>query len=675
MNQPNQDACLAPAMIQQFLDEELSAVEEAQAQNHIAACEHCQSTIENLATSGKGWGSFRNNLEDFPKLDSSTQAFDEGALEPFELSDLLAPTDDPDSLGRLGRYEVSGIIGRGSAGIVLKAHDSSLNRYVAIKMLAPGLAYRGSARKRFEREARAIAAVSHPNVIEVHGVEEQQEKTFLVMQYFPGGSLHNRILREGWMTTTGVCRIGVQIARGLSEAHRQGIIHRDIKPANILLEDGTERAVVSDFGLASVSDEVKMTMSGMIAGTPQFMSPEQARGQDLDSRTDLFSLGCVMYAACTGRSPFEGENLMGVINSVCEATPKPIRELNPEIAPWLEDFIHRLLAKDREQRFQTAQEVDEILTVELAYLQMPANIPEPVRDWKLPKFSQARRIFMLFGSLFAVAIAACLFVYSQTGDADNHSKINNYGIAPTPQEESAFEAEAVFELAYRTHLQELALRGDMAKSIEAHQKSLALGFDPAQSAYLMACAYSVEKNDKEVFAWLEKAIQMGFHDYEAAIAQPELKRLEANAKFQAFVEQSRLLDSKFVEADRAYFKTMDYRLGETLYREWLKQCPLDEHAIMMLGAALLEQGKFEEALPWNEKTRHSVRYANFGAYNLGCIAAQRGDLDLAFQYLFHSSEIGFTDSNHLEKDHHLIPLRKDPRFKQLLQKMQQERGI
>ncbi|MEM8734270.1 MAG: serine/threonine-protein kinase, partial [Planctomycetota bacterium] len=372
--------CLNDYVIEQFLGEQLTADELAAVEEHIGSCSECLQRIESFVTKGSGWSALREQLADYPSNGVASNA--ECTETPvLNLKTLIAPTDDPRMLGRLGRYEVSGVIGQGSTGIVLRAFDAALNRNVAIKMLAPSFSHVGTSRKRFEREGRAISAVRDPHVISVHGVEEYNGNPYIVMQYIPDGSLQKRLDSGGELSTKEVCRIGMQIARGLEAAHRQGIIHRDIKPANILLEDGVERAIVTDFSLARLFDEATMTASGTVAGTPQFMSPEQAHGEPLDPRTDLFSLGCVMYAACTGHSPFRGETLMGVVHRVCEVQPRSIRELNAGIDEWLEAFIFKLLEKKPSQRFQTAEDAANVLEAELAHIQMPATSSVPSRDW------------------------------------------------------------------------------------------------------------------------------------------------------------------------------------------------------------------------------------------------------------------------------------------------------
>jgi hypothetical protein len=259
-------------------------------------------------------------------------------------------------------------------GVVVKGHDTRLNRVVAIKVLAPELATHATARKRFLREAQAAAAVVHDNVVTIHAVEEVH-LPYLVMEFVAGPSLQQRIDRQGPLALDEILRIGTQIAAGLAAAHAQGLIHRDIKPANILLENGIARVRITDFGLARAVDDATMTRSGEVTGTPQYMSPEQAQGFAVDARSDLFSLGCVLYAMCTGRSPFRAETTMATLRRVCDDAPRPIREVNPDIPHWLQEIIDRLLAKRPEERFQEAIEVAELLGERLAAVQDPARAP------------------------------------------------------------------------------------------------------------------------------------------------------------------------------------------------------------------------------------------------------------------------------------------------------------
>lgn len=300
--------------------------------------------------------------------------------EPQQMPlDFLMPSDNPDLLGTLGEYDILEVIGQGGMGIVFRASDAKLNRVVAIKVMSPLLAANPNARKRFLREAQAAAAISHPHVVTIHAVDEQK-LPYLVMECVHGQSLQEKLNKVGSLEITEILRIGKQIAEGLAAAHKQGLIHRDIKPANVLLENGVERVKITDFGLARAVDDVTITKTGEVSGTPQYMSPEQAIGSRVDQRSDLFSLGAVLYAMCTGRSPFRASNLAAVVRRVCDDVPRPIEETNAEIPYWLIEIINQLLEKDPDARIQTAEELAEKLSNNLANTQQQVQQPKPIRQ-------------------------------------------------------------------------------------------------------------------------------------------------------------------------------------------------------------------------------------------------------------------------------------------------------
>ncbi len=302
--------------------------------------------------------------------------------EPLDLF-FLVPADRPDLLGRLGPYEVQAVIGQGGMGVVLKAFEPALHRLVAIKVLSPVLAGSATARQRFTREARAAAAVSHDHIVAVYGVSEVNGLPYLVMQYVAGESLQDRLDRAGPLDVTEVVRLGLQTAQALAAAHAQGLIHRDIKPANILLEGepdapaSTARVKITDFGLARMADDVALTQAGVVAGTPEYMAPEQARGEAVDHRADLFSLGSVLYAMCTGRPPFRGSTAYSVLRQVVDDVPRPLRALNSDMPEWLETLVARLMANDPAERFPSAAEVAGLLEGYLAHRQQPTTVAAP----------------------------------------------------------------------------------------------------------------------------------------------------------------------------------------------------------------------------------------------------------------------------------------------------------
>ena len=293
----------------------------------------------------------------------------EQILEGDQRVTFLAPSAEPGSLGRLDHYEVLEIVGRGSTGMVLKGRDTKLQRIVAIKVLKSLLAGSGTARKLFVREAQAAAAIRDDNVIAIYAVSDEGVVPYLVMEYIAGTTLADLIKQKGTLGLREILRIGMQVARGLAAAHAQGLVHRDIKPGNILLENHVQRVKITDFGLAYAE-------KGVITGTPMFMSPEQARGDPFDHRTDLFSLGSILYILCTGQPPFTADNTVAVMQRVREDRARPIREINPQVPDWLCDLIGKLHAKEAKERFGSAQEVADLLGRQLELLQRPFPPPE-----------------------------------------------------------------------------------------------------------------------------------------------------------------------------------------------------------------------------------------------------------------------------------------------------------
>jgi hypothetical protein len=280
---------------------------------------------------------------------------DRDARRPVDLS-FLAPSGRAGSLGRVGEYEIYGVLGRGAMGIVLKGYDRALNRVVAVKVQDPGVALSRRARARFLREARAAAAINHPSVVTIYKVDVVRERPYLAMECV-AGSLRERIKGGEPFELVEVLKIGLQVAEGLAAAHKNGVIHRDIKPANILLEDGATRVKISDFGLALDGLTDGPITTEKVVGTPAYMSPEQVRGEPLDARSDLFSLGCVLYAMLSGRSPFGSENAAETIRSVCDDHPDRPVGRGHRCDRGLIDLVMRLLAKCPDDRPGSTEEV------------------------------------------------------------------------------------------------------------------------------------------------------------------------------------------------------------------------------------------------------------------------------------------------------------------------------
>ncbi len=279
-----------------------------------------------------------------------------------DLRRLLAPPQSPEELGWLGHYRVLEVLGRGGMGVVFLAEDTHLQRRVALKVMLPDLVANSAARERFLREARAGAALKSDHVVVVYQVGVDRDIPFLSMELLYGESLEDRLHRGERFSPREVLRIGREIADGLAAAHEQGLIHRDVKPANIWLEAPNGRVKVLDFGLARVTgSRSNLTQTGRVVGTPEYMSPEQARGEEVDARSDLFSLGAVLYSLCSGQKPFQGSTVMAVLTSLAVDAPRPVREINPEVPPALADLVSRLLEKAPDRRPASAHEVRALL--------------------------------------------------------------------------------------------------------------------------------------------------------------------------------------------------------------------------------------------------------------------------------------------------------------------------
>lgn len=365
-------------MLKRYLHDQLDDQQQSDFIEHVETCEHCLAQIDTLSRQGLSWDDVGGMLRDEEPSESPAGPV---PLDHCQLVDevvaLLDPTDHAESLGRFARYEILEILGRGGMGIVMRGLDTALDRQCAIKVLSPNLASSAAARKRFSREAKSAAAVVHPHVVPIQTVNEHQGLPFLVMPVIEGQSLQRRVEENGPLSVIETVRIAAQVAEGLASAHAQGLVHRDIKPENILLENDVERVQITDFGLARAIDDASMTRSGIIAGTPQYMSPEQAHGDSIDHRSDLFSLGSVMYFMLTGRSPFRAETTMGVLNRIGHDAPRSLRSINAEVPAWLEAIVVKLHAKAPGDRLQTAEEVFELLNQWLAHLQRPDAVPMP----------------------------------------------------------------------------------------------------------------------------------------------------------------------------------------------------------------------------------------------------------------------------------------------------------
>ena len=360
---------------------------------HLSQCDRCQRELEQAAADATFWlDATRELRRDATKV---SQGGDEATLSRVvfvsgpsprtpatdvrreaSLTGLNLQVGHPELLGRIDHFDIEEVLGRGGMGIVFRGFDRELNRPVAVKFLAPHLAAHATARQRFIREARAAAGVVHPNVVPIHAIHTGPQP-YLVMSLVAGKSIQQQVESDGPLPAVDVVRAAMQVAAGLAAAHRQGLIHRDIKPANILSDGDAGRVLLTDFGLARAADDASITQTGWLAGTPHYMSPEQARGEMLDQRSDLFSLGSTMYFMATGREPFRHEHSLGILNQIAEKQPLRACDVQPEVPLPLARLIEKLMQKRPDDRVESAEQLGRILESYLAHLQQPSHAPLP----------------------------------------------------------------------------------------------------------------------------------------------------------------------------------------------------------------------------------------------------------------------------------------------------------
>ena len=256
-----------------------------------------------------------------------------------------------------GRYEIQKELGKGAMGVVYQARDPQINRTIALKVLREDRVTSEDFVKRFLKEAMAIGRLSHPNIVTIYDVGQDHDTIYLAMEYLEGQPF-NDIIRERTLSFPEIAELAVQLAECLDYAHKKGIVHRDIKPSNIMLTP-EGKVKLTDFGIARIEDPSmhQQTRAGEILGTPVYMSPEQVMGQPLDGRSDLYSLGVILYELAAGRRPYSGENLAAIFRAITLDDPQDASTINPSIPPDLASLIMKGLHKDASQRFQTGEEM------------------------------------------------------------------------------------------------------------------------------------------------------------------------------------------------------------------------------------------------------------------------------------------------------------------------------
>lgn len=378
------ETCPPRQMLAQFLAGMLNADDAGRIERHLSTCSNCVDACTSLNPNDEissvlpSLARQSDSLESLPpqllnrlismtgtaRLSSASTISEAGDNDcDCEVEQFLGalPSDD-DGCRILGGYRIDGVLGVGGMGIVLDGRDQKLGREVAIKVIRPSVALRQVSLTRFLREGRLAASLDHPNIVRVLHVDEDGGVPFLVMEKIEGESLKSCLAVRQTLSVEDVLATGRQIAAGLAAAHDRGMCHRDIKPENILLDEDGGQARLVDFGLARVIDEnMHLTGSGTMLGTPCYLSPEQVDGHRVDHRSDLFSLGSVLFEMVTGVSPFRRSTLLATVAALASDTPDPSHEINPDVPLELSALICRLLKRNPDERIQSAAELETLL--------------------------------------------------------------------------------------------------------------------------------------------------------------------------------------------------------------------------------------------------------------------------------------------------------------------------
>ena len=376
MTSPGSTDCITDELLEELLAGTLRNEDEQPLVEHLNGCGICRRKLDELH-SGDEYSTWLemnpDRSEPVPQVLQSKLAeldSERTMLEPIaqageppgfspsrQYADVAAWLSEPvesGDIGQLGDFRVIDFLGRGGMGIVFKAFDTRLDRPVALKLMSPALLADEDAGRRFLSEAKSVAAINHPNVVTIHSVHDSADLPFLVMEYVDGVTLQRLLRTGGTLDVLELADITRQIASGLAAAHAAHVVHRDIKPGNILIEAETGRVVVGDFGLARATDSATLTSDGSVAGTLSFLAPERVDGLPADHRSDLFSLGSLVYLCATGELPFESDNIAATLHRIREVETEPLEVLAPDLPAWVAELVRQLHQLQPDSRMQSA---------------------------------------------------------------------------------------------------------------------------------------------------------------------------------------------------------------------------------------------------------------------------------------------------------------------------------
>ena len=514
-----EEKCPKSEWLERLINGEVTEEQEATLSLHLDSCERCQHKLDRLTNvasiqlkrdstipfddTWKGDIDFQNRLDMIREVRPSDTA---GPANFQDALPWLVPMEG--GLGRIAEFELVKFIGRGGMGIVFEAFDNKLHRHVALKMMSPGLIADPNASERFLREARAAAKINHVNVVTIHRVDEVRGLPYLVMELIDGHSIEDQLKKSPEFPVEQILKIARQTALGLEAAHRCGITHRDIKPSNLMLDRKSKRIKIADFGLAATVNENSFTRSGMLVGTPDFASPEQVTARQVDARSDLFSLGCVLFYLCAGQRPFAADSMIETLDAVRHKVLPAVDQLNHGIPGKLASVIDRLVQKHPDDRFQTAEELCAAID-QVAKVNSRQVLNEVSRSTGLSLTSKAS------AAVLAVILPGCLLLVALwfPGLFESEPSTNNPPLQIAEADQAAKKLDLVESGSGRT---------ETGRVVESAEELLAAINDTGDDITIELSPGSTYRLDREILIRDRSVVILGDPESRPTIELPKI---------------------------------------------------------------------------------------------------------------------------------------------------------